>query len=347
MNLPITDADVTRFDHLDRFFDLLPVALYRSGPDGSLQAANLELAGLLGFASVPELLERSQDVTDYYTSPGERARWLEMIATNGVVRDFDVELERADGSTMWVRDTARVVNDEDGRAIYFEGALVDVTDKIRLQRSRAAFVAAVSHELRNPIAVVLGLSKELSDRYDEFSTEDQEQMIALISNEADEAAWLIEDLLVAHRDDLSSITLSTTEFDVVPEIRRILESSEADIEMTAERSTMVRADPVRCRQIIRNLVSNAVRYGGDRISIRIGAGDGVATILVCDSGGPIPDEHLQHLFEPYGMSGVSRHPKSVGIGLSVSRRLARLMSGELSYRHDGERSCFLLELPIR
>lgn len=338
--------EMSRIHKLDDFFELLPIALYRSAPDGRLLAGNLALAKTLGFGTVDDMLNFGDGVQTFYTRPDARREWIEEISENEVVHDLDVELRRRDGTTLWVRDTARAVRDESGELVYFEGSLVDVTDKIRIQRSRDEFLATVSHELRNPITVILGLSEEMSDDYDGFTDDDRRTMIELIAREADEAAWMIEDLLVAHHDDINKISLAPSVFNIAQEIDRVVEVADAVIPVAGQPEVKVMADPGRTRQILRNLISNAKRYGGRDIDIEIVSDVAYVIVSVCDSGDPIDSEALERIFEPFERGDGPDHPQSVGIGLSVSRKLARLMGGDIRYDHQDGRSCFLLSLPV-
>jgi signal transduction histidine kinase len=106
-------------------------------------------------------------------------------------------------------------------------------------------------------------------------------------------------------------------------------------------------DPVRVRQIIRNLLTNAIRYGGDRITIDIvGLGD-TAVMAVSDNGPGIPPSEQDRIFEPYQIAhDPGSQPSSVGLGLAVARRLARLMEGSLTYERTGTISVFELTLPL-
>jgi signal transduction histidine kinase len=106
------------------------------------------------------------------------------------------------------------------------------------------------------------------------------------------------------------------------------------------------ADPVRVRQIIRNLVTNAIRYGGKQVHVEFVESDGGVVLTVRDNGSEIPPAEQERIFLPY----FSAHhpgslPSSVGLGLTVSRQLADMMGGRLAYSFDGGWSTFTLELP--
>ena len=331
---------------IEDLFRRLPVALYRSTPDGTLLAANPALAALLGYDSVPEVLEEVEDVASTYVDPARRAFWLQEIADSGQVVEFDFELRRRDGSTVWVQDTARAVF-EDGTLLYSEGALIDMTEKVRARKGRDEFVATVSHELRNPISVLLGLAHELAQDYESFDDEERREIADVMARQADDASWIIEDLLVAYREDMSRVVVVTEAFDVSEEVRRVLESLEVQVSYEPDVSaTDVAADRRRTRQIMRNLLSNAVRYGGSEIMVttRRGAGDKI-DILVSDNGPALSAFDAERIFESYERGSGLLDSRSVGLGLSVARKLARLMNGDIVYDHDGHNSSFIITLP--
>jgi Amt family ammonium transporter len=331
---------------IEELFNRLPVALYRSAPDGELLAANPALARLFGYESVPDMSEATNSVETFYVDPTRRELWLNEISETGEVHDFEVELRRNDGSTLWVQDTARAVYDEDGKLVYCEGALIDVTDKVKAKKARDEFVATVSHELRNPISVLFGLAQELATDYESFSDDDRREMAEVMAGQADDASWIIEDLLVAYREDVSRVTVFTESFDVVDEIERVLEGIDAPIRFeVGEGETRVNADPRRTRQILRNLATNAVRYGGDDVVVKTRSRGASVEVLVCDSGEPLDPDEAQRIFESYERGSGLLDAKSVGLGLSVARKLAGLMNGYLDYGHDGEYSTFTVTLP--
>jgi signal transduction histidine kinase len=105
-------------------------------------------------------------------------------------------------------------------------------------------------------------------------------------------------------------------------------------------------DPERVRQIVRNLISNALRYGGDTIRVEVLSADSNSRVLVCDNGTPIAEEDRERIFQPYQRAhDAPGLPDSLGLGLAISRQLAQLMGGDLTYRHHNGESVFELALP--
>lgn len=334
------------FDELEAFFKRMPVAFYRTSTTGQLIAANPALAGILGFESVEEMMATLETVETIYMEPLQRADWLQRMATEGVIFDFDVQLSRPDGETIWVRDSARAVRDEKGEIQYYEGSLIDVTDKFEAERTKDDFIATVSHELRNPLAAMLGLGQELADHFDSFTDDERRDMAQMIARQADDASWLIEDLLVAYRDNMSQVSVSLQDFDVTKEIERVLEVVDYPIEIKVlEGASRIVADPRRTRQILRNLITNAMNYGGEKIQVSIDKVGDRVEVRIQDSGVPIPDTDVERIFRAYERGKGPSHTGSVGLGLNVSRRLARLMDGDLTYRHEEGWSEFVLSLP--
>lgn len=339
-------SEMSGASELSDLFRRVPVALYRTDESGNLLTANKALANLLGYDDMDDLVRLMDSVSSVYVDPTDRQRWVEEMSEKGLVFDFDVELRCADGNTIWVQDTARAVHDEQGRLMFYEGALIDVTEKVAATKARDEFLATVSHELRNPVAAVVGLSHELAERYESFAEEERRDMIEMIARQAEDASWLIEDLLVAYRDDVTKVSISVEEFDVVADVTRVLEVADRDIELDVRTDRpVVLADPRRARQIIRNLVNNALNHGGDEITVRVDNGDGLVRVQVCDSGDAIADSEVKEIFQAFQTGSGPHHPSSVGLGLPVARTLARLMNGDVTYHHEDGYSCFTLALP--
>ncbi len=217
-----------------------------------------------------------------------------------------------------------------------------------LVRSKDEFIASVSHELRTPLTVVTGMAHEMRDRWREFQDDEMAEFTRLLAEQSMDLADLIEDLLVAARADIGKVSVHPADLDVAAEIEAVV----ASLGRGATKRILVEpftgrlwADPVRMRQILRNLITNAIRYGGPTIEIACEErGDAVA-ILVRDDGPGIPDDRRDLIFAPYERAhDHTGQPGSVGLGLTVSRTLAELMGGSLRYRYDGG-SVFELSLP--
>jgi signal transduction histidine kinase len=236
-------------------------------------------------------------------------------------------------------------------------AFLDLTEIRSNQRSlerlisdKDQFIASVSHELRTPLASVLGLSDELHHHWDRFSTDEIRQLIGIIFDQSGDLASLVEDLLVAAKTEMGSLSIHPERVDVAglvdESITELVASGtlSAPISVTG-RARAAHADPVRVRQIIRNLVTNAVRYGGDHVWIEMGRDD-LPYLRVIDDGDGIPVEERDRIFDPYHRAtGPDAKLGALGLGLTISRQLARMMDGDLSYDYQDGESIFTVTLP--
>jgi PAS domain S-box-containing protein len=108
-------------------FDGIPVGLYRTTPVGQILDANLAFVEMYGYPNREKLLETN--LTDVYVEPEERVRWQSLMESQGIVRDFEAHLRRFDGTTFWANETARVVKDQQGHVLYYEGSFEDITER--------------------------------------------------------------------------------------------------------------------------------------------------------------------------------------------------------------------------
>lgn len=223
-----------------------------------------------------------------------------------------------------------------------------------LVASKDEFLASISHELRTPLTAVLGLSEILADPDSDLSDDDRARFLGDIVSQSRDMSNLIEDLLTFARADMGGLHLDPTEIDLGAEIDLVVGRFAHDSGIPirhVERTGSARcwADPVRVRQILRNLISNAFRYGGPIIEVTISTvPGGRSELVVADDGPEIAGDLLEEIFEPYRrLHGSYTQPGSVGLGLSVSRKLARLMGGDLTVERIDDQTRFVLVLPSR
>jgi signal transduction histidine kinase len=220
-----------------------------------------------------------------------------------------------------------------------------VTQLSKLAEDKDRFLATVSHELRTPLTVVIGLAAELANS-DDVNEDERRELLAMIEEHGQEAGAIVEDLLVAARSDIDRIAIRPEQIDPLEAIELAVSASPLEeVRVIGECPTIV-ADPARVQQILRNLLSNAARYGGPEVEIRVNCDGRMATIAVVDNGEPLSDAHQLAIFDPYmSAHDQGEHNGSIGLGLFISRKLARLMGGDLTYRHNGNGVLFKLSLP--
>ncbi len=216
-------------------------------------------------------------------------------------------------------------------------------------RQRDTLVAAISHELRTPLTAVLGYIDVLRETEGQIADDERKEFLTTAAGQAEELSHIIDDLLVAARLEQKTLKITRVPVNLQAQVAQVVEGLETPESHTIEvQATPVRAwgDPGRVRQIVRNLITNAVRYGGPDIGIHTYSNGNTAHIRVLDNGDPIPGGDIDTIFSPYRVSS-SRNVAagSIGLGLAISRQLANLMDGDITYRHDDANSIFDLELP--
>jgi signal transduction histidine kinase len=216
-----------------------------------------------------------------------------------------------------------------------------------LAAAKDRFIATVSHELRTPLAAVVGFAGELADGVDNYSHEEIAEMVQLIASQSVEVAHLVDDLLTAERAASGNLTIRATSMDLLEESKSVVDSMRVGLDVVVEgEPTPAWADTLRTRQIMRNLLTNASRYGGDHIKLSVSSLGELAVLVVSDDGPGINVVDSEKIFDPYyrAQSAESR-PDSVGLGLAVARELARMMGGDLVYRRRSGWTRFELSLP--
>lgn len=219
--------------------------------------------------------------------------------------------------------------------------------------SKDKLLASVSHEIRTPLTAIVGLSEEIANYREGMTLEELDELNRIIAVQSRELAELVEDLLVASRADFGNLSIRAETIDLRDQLERVLEGlrestpTEKTVAFTGESMTAW-ADPLRVRQIMRNLVTNAIKYGGDRVVVSVREQANHAVVVVADNGPGVSEREAKLIFERYYRSDQSpTQPGSVGIGLAVSRQLAEMMGGTLRYvRADGPQHRFELTLPL-
>jgi signal transduction histidine kinase len=207
-------------------------------------------------------------------------------------------------------------------------------------------MATVSHEIRTPLTAVIGYIELLQD---DLPEEIRSKALETIAREAADIEHLLEDLLIAAKAEADSLRVASVQVTLSAQVAQVIEGLEPSLASSIVVETgdgRALGDPARVRQIARNLITNAVRYGGPTITVRTRSDGGTCHLLVVDDGEGIPPEEREKVFRPFEQSNRNGHvAASVGLGLPISRLLAEKMGGSLTYRYADGHSIFDLTLP--
>ena len=244
---------------------------------------------------------------------------------------------------------------DSGGVRFFSTVGRDISSQKALEASQEAlitaknqFIASVSHELRTPLTAIRGFAELLVDPSLGLTVTERDEMLHSIVDEAKDVGNIVEDLLVAARADIHQLTIASVNVQLPDLVRPVADSTrwQGQIVSLDLKEAQAVGDPLRVRQVIRNLCSNAARYGGSTVRIGTRTDHDRAVVTVADDGQGIPIEDLEAVFAPYRRAhdepGV---PGSVGLGLSVSRQLAVLMGGDIVCMLDDDWTVFEFSLP--
>ncbi len=221
---------------------------------------------------------------------------------------------------------------------------------IELSRARQDFLSVVSHELRTPLAAVVGFASLLNDRADRVADPESREFAELILKEASELSNVVDHYVVEGRLKDEALFIDSRATDLRRIVEIVLEGIPVDVRQRVDvdgSDVICRADPLRLRQIMRSMVNNALAYTPNGLRIAITADKSYGEVAITDGDGPGAKLGLTRL-NP--LSGIASRPTPtlatpLGIGLAVSRDLARRMGGNLYYEVS-ESTEFKLRLPL-
>ncbi|HJR86226.1 MAG TPA: HAMP domain-containing sensor histidine kinase [Acidimicrobiia bacterium] len=214
------------------------------------------------------------------------------------------------------------------------------------------FVSMVSHELRTPLTSIAGFAETLSSDWPRLSQPEIEEFLGYIAKQANYLGDLVEDVLVIPRLEAGRLRFKSEVFDLgemIGEVAQMLFSTSGGGEaaVSIPHGVRVQADAKRVQQVIRNLLENARKYGGDQVLVE-GLTHGEQYVVVVSDNGPgVPDGATNTIFEHFEQisKGDSRSSSGIGLGLPIARSLARAMGGDVWYERrfpTGSRFCFSL-----
>jgi signal transduction histidine kinase len=225
----------------------------------------------------------------------------------------------------------------------------------RLSALRADFVSLVSHELRSPMAAVIGAARTLQDRWRTLTVEQRDAFLALIADETNRLAALIGDVLDTSRIEAGTFSYTFTDVDLTRLVNDAVATAsvgqdEVRVHADVGQLPLVRGDRERLRQVITNLIDNAIKYSpaGDEVRVTAVPENGTIRIAVIDHGPGIPQDQQRLIFEKFGRAEVPGGSKpGTGLGLFIARSIAEAHGGTVDVRSRPSRGAtFVLTLPI-
>ena len=236
----------------------------------------------------------------------------------------------------------------------YEAERATVEELRRLSALRADFVSLVSHELRSPMAAVIGSTRTLQTRWHELVPEQREAFLAVIGDETSRLSALIGDVLDTSRIEAGTFGYTFTDVDLAGVLREATAAAEVgqeEVRLALEippSLPTIRGDRDRLRQLVDNLLANAIKYSdrGGAVEVAASARNGSVRVRVRDFGPGIALEDHGLIFEKFGRAGDNEARPGTGLGLFLSRSFAEAHGGTLDVdSRPGDGASFTLTLP--
>jgi PAS domain S-box-containing protein len=353
--------------------ETIPVQVWTARPDGLLDFVTKRTAEFFGVAQHELLGDRWASRVHPDDIERTTACWKRSLES-GERYETEFRLLSAHGEYRWHLVRAEAMFSEDGSIAEWFGCTADIEEHKRLEaaldvaaetarqanKSKAEFLAMMSHELRTPLNAIGGYVQLMLDGIPTPATEAQLNYLRRIHRSQQHLLTLIEAVLTHAKIEAGKLTYQITDV-FAHEVLGVLESLTAPQRTVkrlvydssgCEQKLALRADKQKLVQILLNLLSNAVKFtpDGGRITVSTARiSGGLAAISVSDSGIGMSPQELALVFEPYVQfdNALSRQHKGTGLGMPISREMARAMGGDLvATSQPGEGSIFTLTLPV-
>ena len=345
-------------------FDGVPVGLYRTSPEGRILDANLALVKMLCYPDREAFLKA--DAAGVYVDPRARERWQALVEREGIVHNFKTQMRCFDGSVICVKDSARVVYDANGRVLYYEGSLEDITERngaeealrqtmAELARSNAEleqFAYVASHDLQEPLRMVASYMQLLQRRYQGKLDADAEEFIAYAVDGARRMQALINDLLAYSR-----VSSRGKPFEPIA-CEAALDEALANLQMAIEESgaviihdplPTVMADATQLMQLFQNLIGNGIKFRNEKvlhIHVSTERNGREWVFSVRDNGIGIDPQYHERIFAIFQRLHTREEYPGTGIGLAICKRIVERHGGRIWVESQpGEGSTFHFAIP--
>ncbi len=353
------DACRTAIDRNERILDAAADGVFTCASDGRIRYANQALAVLLGLACAGDLMRCGTNITTFTREDAEDdGEFLALLQQGGELREYRCRWQRADNSPVDVVVCAACIPDPVGSDWCIRGVVQDAGRRLHAEElvvakeaaeaaneAKSRFLASMSHEIRTPLNAILGMADLLS----ESNLDDkQSRYVTLFQNAGQNLLDLINDILDLSKVEAGQLELENTTFDLEDVVERTceivaLKAHEKGIELLCQfdeacAKTLV-GDPNRLRQILSNLIGNAVKFtleGEVSVRVRQTPDDLHPTSILLqfsveDSGIGIDPEKQQQVFDIFTQadSSVTREYGGSGLGLTICKRLVEAMNGRI------------------
>jgi PAS domain S-box-containing protein len=335
---------------------------------GNLTFVNDSVCRIIGYSHGELIHMNNREYTDAETSAMMFKTFNEIFTTGRPATIMDYQIIRKDGERRTLEISAYLINDQEGKPAGFRGVVRDMTEKKDAEemrraklaaeaanRAKSRFLANMSHEIRTPLNGIIGMTElAMSTEMDSF----QRKILQTLQTESNALLGIINDILDISKIEAEMLELEEISFDLSGMVDDLVNSFsqrakqknlKIKIFLAPEVPAGLTGDPGRLRQILTNLVANALKFtdkGEIMIDVNVAEDLGKRVKLrfsVTDTGIGIPKEKMETIFERFSQadSSTTRKYGGTGLGTTISKQLAEMMGGEIGVESEvGAGSCF-------
>jgi PAS domain S-box-containing protein len=356
------------------FFETAIEGIFRTTPDGHYLDVNPALARIYGY-DTPEAMKQAYTniAAQLYVDPSRRDAFKRIMDEHDEVSHFVSEIRRRDGSTIWISENARAVRDWRGKVICYQGTVEDVTQKFAAERAikkglkraeqanrtKNAFLAMMSHELKTPLNAIIGFSEMIGTEmlgpignktylgYVRDITASGNKLLAIINDVLD-VARLEGDAIILNRCECCPAEIA----EVALTRARVQAGDDRDVvlDIPGNLPTLF-VDKMRLAQVLANLLANALKFtpAPGTVTLRAWRTDtGIVNFTVSDNGIGMSEETAALVLQPFqqGDASLARRFEGAGLGLPIAHALTKLHGGNLVIASvEGKGTTVTVELP--
>lgn len=334
-----------------------PGGIYQMTPEGIYLSANFAFARILGYDAAEDILAGIKNANQsVYVSARDRINLIRELDDNGTISNHEAQVFKRDGSKIWINESARVVRDDQGNILYYEGSIEDITERKAQEealhqakissdlasRAKSEFLANMSHELRTPLNSIIGFSEIIQTQsLGEVKQPEYIEYAQDINESGKRLLKIINEILDISKIEAGDRQLNESRVDLQKVVKASLdlfaskvEANRMDITDMLSGIPKVLGEELAIKQVVMNLVSNAVKFtpSGGRLTLSYEVDKGGRLRLSFTDTGIGLDEHeIQKALSPFGQldNQLSRTGTGTGLGLTLVASLMRLHGGDL------------------
>lgn len=331
--------------------------LFQITPEGMFLSANPAIARILGYASVEEMLRLVKNANGMvFLDQETRQRFLDQVNEKGQIFGHEVQVLKKDKNLIWISENIRVVRDEMQNILYYEGSMEDITNRKMADealreakvnsdlanRAKTEFIANMSHELRTPLNAIIGFSEIIKNQV--MGPIEQDSYIeyaADIHNSGKNLLKIINEILDLSKIESgkkelkeSEVKMETCLVSCLDAMREKISEKHIVLLDKIENKPVIRAEEPSLKQVIRNILSNAIQFTpeGGRITLFTNYDhDGSYRISIADTGIGLSAKEIEKALSPFGQidNALDRSGTGTGLGLPLSNAIIKIHGGDI------------------